>query len=277
MTAFPAFFLPLLLAAPAASTGSAPAHARIEAANRAASREPRRDGFVNARQVYSWSDGALYQIYTAPGHVTDIALQAGEQLMSVAAGDTARWVIGDTSSGSGPARRTHLLVKPMSEGLSTNLVVATDRRTYHLSLSSSSAAGAMAAVAWAYPLDGLLALRRSADADAAAAPASPEILIEKLNFAYAIDGDRPSWRPVRAFDDGRQVYLQFPPGLAQGEAPPLFLLGVKGEAQLVNYRVRGIYYIVDRLFDRAELRLGGKHQQVVRITRIDAGGGKRRS
>ncbi len=52
------------------------------------------------------------------------------------------------------------------------------------------------------------------------------------------------------------------------EAPPLFLLGSKGEAELVNYWVRGRYYIVDRLFDRAELRLGTKPQQVVRISRV---------
>jgi type IV secretion system protein TrbG len=41
---------------------------------------------------------------------------------------------------------------------------------------------------------------------------------------------------------------------------------------LVNYRMRGDYYVVDRLFDAAELRLGEKHQDIVRITR---GGGKK--
>ena len=77
----------------------------------------------------------------------------------------------------------------------------------------------------------------------------------------------PDWRPLRAFDDGRQTFIEFPPSLAVGEAPPLFLVDRKGEAQLVNYRLRGRYYIVDRLFDAAELRLGTKRQQVVRISR----------
>jgi len=82
-----------------------------------------------------------------------------------------------------------------------------------------------------------------------------------------LSGDRPSWRPLRAFDDGQKTYIEFPSGLSQGEAPPLFVLGADGKAELANYRVRERYYIVDRLFDAAELRLGLKKQQVVRITR----------
>jgi len=61
--------------------------------------------------------------------VTDVALQEGEQLVSVSAGDTVRWVIGDTSSGTGAAARVHILVKPTRPDLKTNLVVNTDRRT----------------------------------------------------------------------------------------------------------------------------------------------------
>ena len=77
--------------------------ARIEAANRSAVREPVRDFYVGAVQVYPWSEGALYRLYTAPGQVSDIALQPGESLVSVAAGDTVRWIIGDTASGRGDA------------------------------------------------------------------------------------------------------------------------------------------------------------------------------
>ena len=40
-----------------------------------------------------------------------------------------------------------------------------------------------------------------------------------------------------------------------------------GTAAPVNYRIRGLYYVVDRLFTAAELRMGEKHQQVVRIVR----------
>ncbi|MFX7265426.1 TrbG/VirB9 family P-type conjugative transfer protein, partial [Acinetobacter baumannii] len=88
------------------------------------------------------------------------------------------------------------------------------------------------------------------------------VTVESLNFDYAIGGDKPAWRPIRAFDDGRQTYIEFSPNIAVGEAPPLFVIGDDGEAQLVNYRVAGRYYVVDRLFGAAELRLGGKKQKV---------------
>ena len=135
---------------------------RVGVANAAARVQPVRDGFLNAIQQYPWTDGALYQVYTAPGQVTDIALQEGEQLAGpgpVAAGDTVRWIIGDTISGSGPGARVHILVKPTRPDLATNLVINTDRRTYHVELTSA-AETYMASVSWRYPEAEFLALKR---------------------------------------------------------------------------------------------------------------------
>jgi type IV secretion system protein TrbG len=236
---------------------------RVIDANRAASREPLRGSFINGAQVFPFEAGAVYEAYTAPGEVTDITLQAGETLNAVASGDTARWIIGDTTSGSGESRRTHILVKPALPGLVTNLVITTDRRSYHVRLTST-ANTAMSALSWSYPQDELLALQRRAEASEAATPVAAGMAIDSLNFGYAISGDRPPWRPVRAFDDGRQTFIEFPADIATGDAPPLFVIGTSG-AELVNYRMRGRYYVVDRLFEIAELRLGTRDQQVVRI------------
>jgi len=266
----------LLLSASALSLvlpASAEPSAAVAAANKAALREPSRAGYVDAVQVYAYADGALYRLYAAPGRVTDIALQPGEALTSVAAGDTLRWTVGDTVSGSGEDQRTHILVKPFSPGLRTNLVITTDRRVYHLELESRPS-GAMAALQWRYPHDELIALQRREAAAAAARPLASGLAVERLNFDYAISGDKPAWRPLRAFDDGRQTFIEFAPSIATGEAPPLFVIGGDGEAQLVNYRVAGRYYVVDRLFGAAELRLGGKKQQVVRIASARAKRGK---
>lgn len=243
---------------------------RVDVANRSALREPTRQGFMNAVQVYPWVEGAVYRLYAAPEQVSDIALQVGEGLVSVAAGDTVRWIIGDTTSGSGNSKRTHILVKPSAPGLKTNLVIMTDMRVYHLQLDST-ARTAMAMLSWTYPADALLAItRRNTEAEAAM-PIASGMALDSLNFAYRISGDDPSWRPIRTFDDGTQVFIEFPATLGQGEAPPLFVTGKKGEAQLVNYRQRGRYYIVDRLFTSAELRLGGRKQDVVRIERGGVG------
>lgn len=243
--------------------------ARVQSANRTAVREPTRAGYVNAVQVYPYVEGTLYRLYAAPERVTDIALQPGEAVTSVAAGDTVRWIVGDTTSGSGAGRRTHILVKPNSAGLATNLVITTDRRVYHLQLESTRTT-AMAALSWTYPQDALIALQGATAAAEAAMPVASGLAIESLRFGYRISGDEPPWRPLRAFDDGRQTFIEFPASIAQGEAPPLFVLDERGDAALVNYRMAGRYYVVDRLFAQAELRLGAGRQAVVRISREDA-------
>lgn len=247
----------------------------VAVANRLATMEPSAQGFLNAVQVYPFAEGAIYHVITAPGRVTDIALQPGETLVAVASGDTVRWVIGDTTSGSGPEKRTHVLVKPFSAGLATNLVISTDRRSYHIALTSI-ARTAMAALSWTYPQDALIALKRATAEAQAVAPVAAGIDVDQLHFNYAVSGDKPAWRPLRAFDDGRQTFIEFPETLGVGEAPPIFLLDPKGEAQLVNYRVKGRFYVVDRIFDVAELRLGTKNQQIVRISRVADGARRRR-
>lgn len=237
---------------------------RVETANSAARVEPRKRGYFNAAQIYAYSPGALYQIYAAPGQITDIALEQGEQLTGsgpIAAGDTVRWVVGDTESGSGDTRRVHILVKPTRPSINTNLVVNTDRRTYLIELRSRERPY-MPSVAWYYP-----ETVRERSPSAALKPVLPDSA--QRIARYSIEGDNPPWRPLAAYDDGRKVYVEFPAGIVQGEMPPLFVLGPEGRTELVNYRAYGNVLIVDRLFAAAELRLGGKHQQKVRIVRTD--------
>ncbi|TIV10820.1 MAG: P-type conjugative transfer protein TrbG, partial [Mesorhizobium sp.] len=223
--------------------------------------------------VYPFTQGALYQVYTAVGQITDIALQPGEQLVGsgpVAAGDTVRWIIGDTQSGSGAASQVHILVKPTRADLMTNLVINTNLRTYHMELRSTERTY-MASVSWQYPQDELIALRRQNAEAEATQPVATGVDLSRINFRYEVTGDRAAWRPLRAYDDGRQVFIEFPRGIGQGEMPPLFVVGAEGTtSELVNYRVRNNYMIVDRLFAAAELRFGsGDTQKRVRITRTD--------
>jgi len=179
----------------------------------------------------------------------------------VSAGDTVRWVVGDTESGSGDTRRVHIMVKPTRPSIETNLVVNTDRRTYLIELRSREKPY-MPSVAWFYPED------RSGRARAVSpTPVLPD-LSQRL-YRYTLEGDKPPWRPVGVYDDGRKVYIEFSPGIVQGEMPPLFVIGPDGNAEIVNYRTYRNVLIVDRLFAAAELRLGGDSQQKVRIIRSD--------
>ncbi len=253
---------------PIARAPSLKPYQAIDQANASAAVEPETGNFINAIQIYPYTIGALYQVYTAPQQVTDIALQPGEELMSVSAGDTVRWVLGDTVSGSGDSEQVHILVKPISSGLTTNLIITTSKRTYHMEMKSFRETY-MAAVSWRYPHEELVSVRSRSRVSRSRnrQPATRGLQIDRLNFRYEIEGDDPHWRPLRAFDDGRKVFIQFPARLDQGEAPPLFVVGRNGTSQLVNYRINGSYYIVDRLFVAAELRLGEEDQQIVRIIR----------
>lgn len=263
---------PLLLAATPALAQSAPSSARpVAAATEAARVSPRPAGWQGAIQLFVYTPGGLYQVYAAVGQVTDIMLQKGETLSdtgAVAAGDTVRWVIGEASSGTGAGRRTHILIKPTDPGIRTNLVINTDKRTYHVELRSTSATY-LASVGWSYPQDELIAVQARIEAAAAVANTQVQTGIDpaKLDFAYRLSGANPPWKPVEVFDDGGKTYLLFPDTIAQSELPPLFLIGEKNKAELVNYRVSGRYIVVDRLFSAAELRLGTKRQQIVRIER----------
>ncbi|WP_422060861.1 P-type conjugative transfer protein TrbG [Sphingopyxis sp.] len=251
---------------------AAPADPRMQVgrANDAARVQPEPTTFRNAIQQYAWAEGALFQVYAAPGQVTDIVLQEGEELVGsgpVAAGDTVRWIIGDTLSGEGDQRRVHILVKPTRPDIMTNLIINTTRRTYHIELRATPSTY-MAAVSWTYPVDELIALRKAEAERVRSAPVAAGIDLPSLNFAYRISGDKVAWRPVRAFDDGRQLFVEFAPSVASGEMPPLFAVGPTGAAALLNYRVDGRYMIVDRLFEKGELRLGaGKAAKTVRIAR----------
>ena len=175
-----------MLPPPSATKDTGVPTARVDAANRAATREPSSAGYINAMQVYPWTDGALYRLYAAPERVSDVALQPGEKLLAVSAGDTVRWVIGDTTSGSGDDARVHVLVKPFAAGLVTNMVIATDRRAYHLALESTDRT-AMAAISWTYPQDRLLALQRQNQIAEQARPVASDIALADHGFGSVVE------------------------------------------------------------------------------------------
>lgn len=214
---------------------------------------------------YAYDARAVFPLVAAPGRVTDILLEAGEQLVAanpIAAGDTARWIIGGTSSGEGGERRVHVLVKPTAQHLETNLVINTNRRTYFLALRASGR-GFLTQVRWRYP--------QTVIAPFVAAPPAPpqsQPAPRALHFGYRIKG-RGAFRPVRVWDDGHSTYLAFRTDALAGDLPPLFLVGADGKAiELVNYRLEGRTVVVDRLFAAAELRLGqGRLARRVRIER----------
>ncbi len=240
----------------------------VQSANAQARAYASPDAYLNSTLVQDYEPGKLYQIETSPHFLTAILLRPGEKLVSKAAGDTVRWVMGETLEGSGATQRVMVLIKPIHGGLRTNIVLTTDQRSYLIEASSHEGGTYSSALSWNYPQDQMQAVI-AARPQASESSVASGLSLEQLHFGYRIDAlrDKPHWQPVRVFDDGTRTYIQFPPNMASTEAPPLFLVGSGGKAELVNYRLTGGYYVVDRLIDVAELRLGERVQTVVRITR----------
>ena len=243
-------------------------------ANAGARAYPEPDAYINATLYYDYEPGRLYEIETSPHFLTAIILRPGERLLAKAAGDTVRWVLGETAEGVGAGQQVVVLVKPIRGGLRTNMVLTTDQRTYLIEAGSREGGAYTSAVSWNYPQEQMQVLAAQAAADAAIVVA-PALAIDQLHFGYKIEpihSQAPHWQPIRVFDDGLKTYVQFPVNMASTDAPPLFLVGPGDTAELVNYRYINGYYVVDRLFDVAELRLGEKPQVVVRITRAKGQG-----
>lgn len=243
----------------------------IEEANRKAAAGPAEDAYFNAIMTYDFAPGALYQVYAAPLRLTAIQLQPGEKVIGKpAAGDTARWVMGVGRSGAGEGEQQVLYLKPTKPGLHTTLAINTDRRTYYLELSSFEETY-MAAVQFRYPQDELADLQAAATREAAFARATTatNVNLDALNFGYrvTVEKGRPIWTPVQIFDDGKKTFIRFPAAMLNREAPALFVLSSTNETELVNYRMKNDFYVVDRLLEKAELRLGQKDQEIVRIAR----------
>jgi type IV secretion system protein VirB9 len=163
------------------------------------------------------------------------------------------------------------MVKPLERGLETNLVLATNRRIYLIQLRSGAPEAFNAAVTW--DLNGLLAAPPPKERMAKASP-TPSLVAPQgpldAGFRIKTRGRPPAWTPSAVMTDGVRTFLTFPAAAASTETPALFAVSPSGEAQMVNYRQQGGLWIVDRVLDAAELRIGGRRSAVVRIERVGA-------
>jgi len=237
--------------------------AAVNTANQRALRRPKSNSYINSIMNFTYMRGALYQIYCAPLSVTDLQFQLGEKIISVAAGDTFRWEVSKTFSGSEDNQIEHLLIKPVESNLTNSLVVTTSVRTYHLLLHSTYHTY-MAVVTWHYPSSRNL-VKKYRNMTTTQNYLSKGLRLANLDFNYKlclIRGKQPSWAPVTVFNDGQKTYVQFPKNMQ--EAPTLFL-GDKNNVKAANYRVKGNYYVIDSVVQQMQLCLGLRSSSIIQI------------
>lgn len=239
---------------------------------------------VEGSVVFGFGE-TLPSIICAPLFVCDLQLQPGELVNDINIGDSVRWKIAPAASGQGAEKTTHVLIKPTDAGLTTNLIITTDRRVYVLKLVSHPKTW-MARVAFTYPeeqrqeWENFLAAQRAEQAaqqvrfvetrKATVLPTGETI--QRLDFGFDVKGDRPAWRPLRVYSDGRKTYIEFPTELRNDEAPALVGIGPDNKAEVLNYRVDGDRYVVDQVVQHVALISGaGRRQVKVEIQRARRG------
>lgn len=219
----------------------------------------------------------LPTLVCAPLQVCVIQLQPGEVVNgdAVNVGDKARWKVSPSLVGAGENATTLVNVKPTDAGLETNLIIPTDRRLYTIKLVSTEKKW-MPTLSFDYPDDmqrewAEYQKRQAKQAYNNTMPTGQNIA--NLDFNYYMNGDSPSWKPIRVYSDGLKTYIQFPNASFNTDAPALVALGNDGglftspTEKIVNYRVIGDRYVVDKVLDSAALITGvGKDQVRVTIT-----------
>jgi len=225
-------------------------------------------------ELYPYDEGQEPVVDCAPLRTTDLQLDPGETITDVASGDSERWLVTPASSGDPRNPTPHLAIKPTAGGISTNLTIYTTEHIYHLMLRSR-AGHEIQEVAFYYPQELEQAMQEADHAATKAREPQPQtdgavaslasLDSGNLNFSYAVSGPKVPWEPIRAFDDGTHTYIQMPATTNSSEVPALMVAAGDG-SEMVNYRVRGDYYIVDKLFDQAVLVSGvGREQDRVSI------------
>lgn len=208
-------------------------------------------------------------IKTKPTVQTVLSLEPGEHFTNVSCGDPSKWSYSAASSGSGDKQQTHILIEPLFPETSTTLTIATDRRLYTLGLVSENNGDSMRHVGFWYP-ENMMAAWNSAKENQQEHTTS-EIDFNQANFKYRINSGwkPPSWKPQRVFDNGKKTFIEFPDNITNRDLPLLFTVE-NSQKTLVNYRVQGHYFVVDRIFKQAALVMGvGRKQAQVTIINQD--------
>lgn len=224
----------------------------------------------NGAVIYRYG-AAMPPIVCAPERLTIILLEAGEKVQSQPMmGDTSRWDYQLMVAGEGPTARTGVVIKPKRPELSTDLVIATNRRSYQLQLISKPTEH-LSQVEFSYPLSAnwieYQADRMKAEEQRKEDQRKDTVaeLRGKPNFAYNVKSHQPvPFRPRAVYDDGHQTFLKMPPEAKNWDTAVLQTAGPNG-CEIVNYRVNGDTWIIDRLFTSAEL-ISGTGRQALRLS-----------
>jgi len=209
-------------------------------------------------------------IVTATGRITDIELEPGEKVWKASLGDVSSWEIAVIKAGNPREPTRHVVIKPLKEGLFTNMLIYTDRRTYFLNLQSTASRYVLQIRFW-YPDDLVQSFESMKAARGRSLEKENDRVLAKLDrpfvprFGYTVAGS-VFWKPRQVYDDGTRTYILMPKSVATSQHLPVFaIVDSGGQTEIENYAVKGNMFVVPRIFKKGVLfwNVGHRKEQVI--------------
>lgn len=194
-------------------------------------------------QSVAYDTNQVVQLQVATGFQLTVEFAPDERIENVAIGDSGAWQVTPNKRGD------HLFIKAVQQGVTTNLTVVTDARSYSFELLPlyGPLPDMAYTVRFTYPAP---AVATVADAPAAAAPGR-----------YKLSGSR-AIRPTEIDDDGLKTYIVWPP---EKPLPAIFAIDEKGHEMLVDGAMRDGQYVIDSVKPKLLFRLDREVASAVRV------------
>lgn len=208
--------------------------------------EPRPIATDSRIRTVRYSPNEVYQFIGHYGYQSAIEFETDEQIQTVSIGDSVSWMVNPAGN--------RLFLKPIDQNALTNMTVITNRRAYLFEMHAEETQDIrdremVFVMRFTYPQ------ADQSQMDFTTFEAFPDIEKEpeKYNFRYTIRGSSVI-EPIRIFDDGQFTYFEFRDKNA--DIPAFFNVDSSGSEELINFRKRGNYIVVERVSPRFTLRRG---------------------
>jgi len=194
-------------------------------------------------QSVVYDSNQVVQLQVATGYQLSVEFALDERIENVAVGDSGAWQVTPNKRGD------HLFIKAIQPGVTTNLTVVTDARSYMFDLQPlyGPLPDMAYTVRFTYPAPAVATV-------AATAPAMAP-------GRYKVSGAR-AIRPTAIDDDGEKTYIVWPP---EKPLPAIFAIDEKGREMLVDGAMRDGQYVIDSVKPKLLFRLDRDVASAVRV------------
>lgn len=220
--------------------------------------------------IFNYAEDNSYQIFLKEDFITTIKLEANEDILYIAGGNIEGVMLDQTRGGKDGSSLVY--IKPLFEDLDTNIVITTDKRVYYFDVKTSKTMF-NPMIRFNYPMEREIVAYANesavarinnpvtmADIEAKkyeTTPYIPTTVIKDVNYEIKDNNDIA---PDLVYNDGLKTYVRLKKGIQ--EMPILEVLGEDGKPEKVNQRIEEKdgykFFIVDKLFDRGQTKLGNK-------------------